>query len=176
MKRKWIILIIIAIAILCGIGVLVRFTTTQAEVGKSVRITTYVKSNPPTVAELLKLVNEERTKVGVAPLTIDSNVQKSAQLKADDMHNRDYFSHIIKGTDSVITPEMGALLNSSCSGSSENISWVKLWSKYGNTSHSIVTGWVNSSEHYRAMINPDYTLTGFGIAGDKVVEHFCIAK
>lgn len=40
---------------------------------------------PPDAQELLELVNAERAKVGVAPLVIDERVQKSAQLKADDM-------------------------------------------------------------------------------------------
>lgn len=60
---------------------------------------------PPTEQEMLELVNQERKKVGVTPLRLDSNVSKSAQLKADDFANRNYYDHKIKGTDKVLTPE-----------------------------------------------------------------------
>lgn len=39
---------------------------------------------PPTAEELLELVNAERKRVGVAPLIHHKDIEKSAQLKADD--------------------------------------------------------------------------------------------
>lgn len=42
-------------------------------------------NGPADPQEILELVNQERTRIGVAPLIMDENVQKSAQLKADDM-------------------------------------------------------------------------------------------
>jgi len=41
------------------------------------------ESKPPTVDELLRLVNEERAKVSVAPLVIDARLNQSAQKKAE---------------------------------------------------------------------------------------------
>lgn len=128
---------------------------------------------PPTVDELLKLVNEERVKVGVAPLTVNSDVQRSAQLKAEDMYNNNYFSHIMPSTGKVLNQEMDNLLSANCVDSSENIVDND---KFSNTASGAVSAWKNSPPHYQAMIDGQYTQTGFGVAGDKIVQHFCIAR
>ena len=49
---------------------------------------------PPDAQEMLELVNQERAKVGAAPLKLDERLNASAQEKADDMQNRDYYGHI----------------------------------------------------------------------------------
>lgn len=54
---------------------------------------------PPDAQEMLELVNQERAKVGVAPLRLDERLNASAQEKADDMQNRDYYDH--KSPDSI---------------------------------------------------------------------------
>jgi uncharacterized protein YkwD len=171
MKYKWILPIIVSVAVLCVIGLCVpetpRTTTSTVQATQTVQ-------NPPTVAELLKLVNEERTKVNVAPLVIDDGLQKASQMKSDDMYNRNYFSHIIKGTNEVSTPEMLKLEYVNCKDVSENIT--DNTTTEDNTSVQAVYSWVHSPPHYKAMINPDYTYTGFGISGTKIVERFCIAK
>lgn len=46
-----------------------------------------------TKLELIKLLNVERAKVGVSPLTYDAYLESAAQLHAKDMHDRGYFSH-----------------------------------------------------------------------------------
>lgn len=51
-------------------------------------------ADPPTREELLKLVNEERAKNGVAALTEDARLDTSAQRKADDMATYHYFNHV----------------------------------------------------------------------------------
>ena len=78
---------------------------------------------PPDPQEILELVNQERARIGVAPLVMDENVQKSAQLKADDMEAKGYRQHIIPGTQYTLSKEMAYWVNKSCSKSSENISW-----------------------------------------------------
>jgi len=44
-------------------------------------------------SDVLALVNEDRVKNGLAPLTINSILSASASLKADDMLNQNYFAH-----------------------------------------------------------------------------------
>ncbi len=131
--------------------------------------------DPPTPEELLRLVNEERAKAGVSPLKIDPNVQKSAQLKADDFAERNYYDHIVKGTKYTLTEEMVMYVNKSCVSSSENIAHALLPSK------GLVDGWMDSKPHREAILSSKYTLTGFGIAkADNgwhyAVQHFCVAK
>ena len=127
----------------------------------------------PDPQEMLELLNMERAKVGVAPLVIDENVQKSAQLKADDMHDRNYFAHNVLGTDYTLTPEMADYVNRSCSRSGENITDNRIKDDY--TSAQIHRNFSSSKPHYEAMINPDYSKIGFGMAGTKVVQHLCVS-
>ena len=42
---------------------------------------------------MLNLINQERSKAGVAPLKIDAQLQKMAQVKSDEMVAKSYFSH-----------------------------------------------------------------------------------
>ena len=46
---------------------------------------TKYEMGPADPQEILESVNQERARIGVAPLVMDENVQKSAQLKADNM-------------------------------------------------------------------------------------------
>ncbi|OXM83499.1 CAP domain-containing protein [Paenibacillus rigui] len=56
--------------------------------------------NPPPAAELspeeqqmVDLLNQERKQEGLAPLTVDPGLSKTAKLKSQDMVDRNYFSH-----------------------------------------------------------------------------------
>ena len=129
-----------------------------------------LEPKPPTVDELLRLVNEERAKVGVAPLRVDERVQRSAQLKATDMDINNYASHIMPSTGKVLNAEMNALLVDACIDSSENFVDND---RYNNTTAEAMSAWINSKPHYTAMIDPRYESTGIGISGDKIVQHFC---
>lgn len=126
------------------------------------------KPTPPTIAELLSLVNAERAKVGVAPLTEDVRLDKSAQRKSDDMLAYNYFGHV--------SPHDGEhgyqYINDvgiSCKTDSENITENTI---VNDTQHA-VNAWINSKLHYEAMVSSNYTETGFGISGNFIVEHFC---
>ena len=140
-------------------------------------VLTKYEVGPPTAEELLELVNAERAKAGVAPLQIDERVQKSAQLKADDMAANNYFSHTMPSTGKVLSPEMNELLVSACSKSGENIRWVPYSAA---TSQAVFDGWYLSEPHINAIRKADYTFTGLAIArtADKyyAVQHFCIAR
>ena len=126
---------------------------------------------PPTVQELLDAVNAERAKAGVAPLTLDDRLNKSAQVKADDMVATSDLDHV--DANGKHGYEYAMEYNHDCKIPSENISTSTL--DYRNTS-AVVDGWMNSKPHHDAMLNPSYSTTGFGIVwGDKmvVVQHFC---
>lgn len=127
----------------------------------------------PTIDNLLAGINAERAKVGVAPLKLDERLNKSAQIKADDMENRDYFGHVDpdgkRGLD-IIRDNMP----NACTTVSEN-----LLDNNDASNDDIVRsiqGWVGSPAHYRGLTNPNYDITGFGISGYNIVEHFCDLK
>ena len=170
------------IAIIFGIVVLVvlaslwvrSITVNKSEAPQTAGSDHRYTQGTPDPQEMLELVNAERAKAGVKPLTIDENVQKSAQLKAEDMDRRNYFSHIVKGTKYTLTEEMAVYVRKSCKHSSENITDNLV--DRDNTSEQSVYNWIHSPPHYKAMIDPKYTYTGFGVSGTKIVQHFCVAK
>ena len=146
---------------------------TEPDNGQIQQVKSKYEDGPPTAEDLLELVNAEREKVGVAPLKIDANVQKSAQLKADDMAKNNYFDHVDangKHGYEYIKDHAPNL----CKQVSENITDNTV--AEDNYSQMSFYSWKSSPPHYKAMINPEYTLTGFGVSGTKVVQHFCIAR
>lgn len=165
--------LILALLLIAGAAFVV-YVGNQPEKNPTV-VTSKPVSKPPTVNEILRLINEERAKVGVAPLVIDDNVQQSAQLKALDFSARDYYDHKVLGTDKVLTPEMDKLLSSTCQFSSENIN------ADTKTSEQTVKKWMDSPLHKAAILDGKFNLTGIGVSKDNdgdyyTVQHFCIAK
>lgn len=129
-----------------------------------------VTGTKPSVDNLLKAVNQERAKVGVAPLAIDERLNKSAQTKAQDMKTRNYFGHVDpdgkQGYSYVFDFAPGV-----CAYASENIQDSKVESD--NILEVDMSAWIHSPPHYAAMIDPKYSTTGFGITSTGLVEHFC---
>lgn len=146
----------------------------QTKAPKSSPTISIEAAKPATVAELLQLVNEQRAKVGVAPLVLDERLNQSAQRKADDMVKYDYNAHISPHDGKhgyTYANETGIR----CKTVSENLHW---GDGYYLTSAGTVDGWMGSQLHKEAMLNKQYSLTGLGIAFHKngqiaVVEHFC---
>ena len=104
--------------------------------------------------EVFKLINEQRTKNGLSALKINSEVQRVARIKAQDMVNNNYFSHT--------SPTYGSpfdMLNSfkiSYKTAGENIA--------GNSSNSgAVNAWMNSSGHRANILNSSFNYTGIGV-------------
>ena len=129
---------------------------------------TVASVTPPNIEELLDLVNAERAKKGVAPLEIDERLNASAQLKANDEVAYDYFGHVNPHNGKHGYEYIGEV-GISCVTGSENLTQ----NIYVNDAESAVDAWVNSPSHYAAMIDAKYTLTGFGIHENQVVQHFC---
>lgn len=127
---------------------------------------------PPEIMEMLELVNNERAKVGVAPLVIDPKLNESAQMKADDMFTYKYFGH--ENHDGTRGGSYIRTVGAACSVGSENIT--DNVTEEDNNSMQSVYNWVHSSPHYKAMIDSKYISTGFGVSGTKIVEHFCVPR
>lgn len=134
---------------------------------------TKYEMGPADPQEILELVNKERARIGVAPLVMDENVQKSAQLKADDMVAKGYRQHIIPGTQYTLSKEMAYWVNKSCSKSSENITWGHEGDSK-STSQAAFSAWMSSEPHRKAIQDPKYTKTGIGVKNGVAVQHFCI--
>lgn len=104
--------------------------------------------------ETLDLINEERKKAGLSPLVVDSEVQRVARIKAQDMVNNNYFSHTSPTYGSPF--EMLQSYKVSYKTAGENIA--------GNSSNSgAVNAWMNSSGHRANILNSSFTHTGLGV-------------
>ena len=174
MKKAVIITIILALVAGVGGGVWLK-TRLDAQAAAGVaqeQPESKYDVGPPDAQEILELVNKERARIGVAPLVMDENVQKSAQLKADDMAAKGYRQHIIPGTPYTLNSEMAYWVNKSCSKSSENISWRT--DNIPGTSQDVFNGWMSSKPHREAIQDPKYTKTGIGTHKDIAVQRFCI--
>jgi len=104
--------------------------------------------------EVFNLINQQRTQNGLQTLKVDSEVQRVAKIKAQDMVDNNYFSHN--------SPTYGSpfeMLNSfkvSYKSAAENIA--------GNSSNSAaVNAWMNSSGHKANILNGNFNYTGIGI-------------
>lgn len=172
---KKVIVITIILALVVGVGGIWLKTCLDAQAAAGVaqeQPKSKYDVGPPDAQEILELVNQERARIGVAPLVMDENVQKSAQLKADDMEAKGYRQHIIPGTQYTLSKEMAYWVNKSCSKSSENISWRT--DNIPGTSQDVFNGWMSSKPHREAIQDPKYIKTGIGTHKDIAVQHFCI--
>lgn len=114
--------------------------------------------------EILKLVNQERAKVGAAPLTLDTNLSRVAQEKARDMADNGYFSHTSPTYGSPF--DMMRQFGISFSYAGENIA------KGYTSTAAVMQGWMNSPGHKANILNPNYTKLGVGNAGSVWVQVF----
>lgn len=104
--------------------------------------------------EVFDLINKQRTNNGLAALKNDSEVQRVARIKAQDMVNNNYFSHTSPTYGSPF--DMLKSFKISYKTAGENIA--------GNSSNSsAVTAWMNSSGHKANILNSNFNYTGIGV-------------
>lgn len=116
---------------------------------------TPVPTADPTSAyaqEVLDLVNAERAKEGIAPLTLDSSLNAAARVRASELPSS--FSHTRPNGNKCTTAITDQGL--SYSAASENISAGR-WS-----ASDVVAGWMASDGHKKNIMNPAYTKMGLG--------------
>jgi uncharacterized protein YkwD len=128
--------------------------------GFSYRALTIDCSTPPTMSleemrdEVLRLVNIERTKEGVPELAALPELTESAQLKAQDLLDNNYFAHE--------SPTYGSeheMIKSFVPGATytgENIALGQ------STPGIVVNHWMNSDGHRENILNENFTHIGVG--------------
>lgn len=104
--------------------------------------------------EVFNLINKQRTANGLSALKVDNEVQRVAKIKAQDMVNNSYFSHISPTYGSPF--EMLQSFKVSYKTAGENIA--------GNSSNTgAVNAWMNSSGHKANILNSSFNYTGIGV-------------
>lgn len=104
------------------------------------------------IKEVVRLVNAERAKAGLAPLTINTKVQAAAMVRAKECEQS--FSHTRPNGTSFATAlkEQGVSYRSA----GENIAWGQ------KTPAEVVTAWMNSAGHRANIMNASFTTIGVG--------------
>ncbi len=104
--------------------------------------------------DLLAATNESRAANGLGPLSLNSALNSSAQMKAQHMVDNNYWAHVAPdGTQPWYFFDAAGY---AYSGAGENLA-------YGfDSSYATNTGWMNSASH-RANILGNYVDVGFGI-------------
>ena len=117
-------------------------------------------SNPTTGSaieqEVLRLVNIERQKAGLAHFTHSAELSRVARIKSEDMARNNYFSHNSPtyGDPFAMIRSFGVQYRTA----GENIA------KGYSSAQSVVNGWMNSSGHRANILNPAFGKIGIGYA------------
>ena len=112
----------------------------------------------------LQLVNKVREDEGLAPLSIDRDLEESATAKACDMRDRQYFEH--KDPQGVEPWHFFTEAGYVYEYAGENLAI-----GYTNPTDTML-GWMNSPKHRENILNPNYTEFGIGFCGEYTVQHF----
>ena len=104
--------------------------------------------------EVFDLINAKRVANGLSVLKIDDELQNVARIKAQDMVNRNYFSHTSPTYGSPF--DMMKSFGISYKTAGENIA--------GNSSNSLaVNAWMTSEGHRANILNSSFNYTGIGV-------------
>jgi len=108
--------------------------------------------------EMLKYVNEERTKAGLKPLQVDLELSRVARIKSQDMVDNGYFSHNSPtyGSPFEMITDFGIKYRAAGENIARNSSVLK--------AHESL---MNSEGHRKNILNENFTHIGIGIVDNK---------
>lgn len=104
--------------------------------------------------DVLQIVNAERQKAGLQPLTLDAELCKIANVKAADMRDNNYFSHDSARYGSPF--QMLQTFGRHYTSAGENIAAGQ------KDANAVMTDWLNSSGHRANILNANYKSLGVG--------------
>lgn len=102
--------------------------------------------------QVVELVNQERAKAGVSPLTIDTGLESAALVRTREIQTS--FSHTRPNGNSFATAIQEAGVTYRRSG--ENIAWGQ------RTPEAVVNAWMNSEGHRANILNKNFSRIGVG--------------
>lgn len=122
--------------------------------GEKVYITLPDPSIKSLEEQILLLVNKERSNQGLAPVALNWQISRIARIKSEDMRDNDYFSHQSPTYGSPF--DMLRKFNIAYRTAGENIA------KGQRTPEDVMRAWMNSEDHRKNILNPDFTELGVG--------------
>ena len=105
---------------------------------------------PSQVSEVLDLVNAERAKNGLAPLTLDTELTSNANVRAKEIV--EVFSHTRPNGESCFT--------------AVTVDWMHIGENIAMgypTAEAVMDGWMNSEGHRKNILSGDFTKIGIGV-------------
>ena len=106
--------------------------------------------------EVVTLVNQERSKQGLAPLKENVQLSNIARTKSQDMVNKNYFSHTSPTYGSPF--DMMKQFGITYTAAGENIAMGQ------QSAASVMSSWMNSPGHRANILSKDFTEIGVGLA------------
>ncbi len=119
-----------------------------------------------TRSAVLCLINRERARAGVSPLSANADLQEAAQSHSHDMVANDYFDHVSPSGETVLQRiQASGYIYSQNIGYAvgENIAWGTLNLA---TPQEIVASWMASPDHKANILDSSYRETGIGVVGE----------
>ena len=104
--------------------------------------------------QILSLVNVERSKAGLQPVTLNSKLNQAAQNHTNDMISKRYFSHTSPSGSTMVMRVQAVGYTYSAIG--ENIA------AGGSTASATMTQWMNSPGHKANILSPKFRELGVG--------------
>lgn len=108
---------------------------------------------PSVVNQVLKLINNERSRAGLRPVQLNAALTQAAQRHSTSMAYQDFFNHTGPDGDFVSRIRDAGYR---FSAASENIAAGQ------STAEVAVQGWMNSPGHRANILNPNFVDTGIG--------------
>lgn len=124
--------------------------------GQKLNIPTKSTEETTTEQDILKLVNAERSKQGLSPLTLNWELSRVAKFKSEDMRDNNYFSHTSPTYGSPF--QMMKSFGISYKSAGENIAAGQ------RSAAEVMQSWMNSSGHKANILSKNYTQLGVGKA------------
>lgn len=134
------------------------------QVGSIIRLKPSAGSVSNFEEEVVRLVNQERAKSGLKPLTHRADLKNVAEKKAMDMMNSNYFSHTSPNYGSPF--QMLTTFGISYRAAGENIA------KGQRSPSEVMNAWMNSSGHRANILNGSYDCIGVGFYNSAWVQIF----
>lgn len=134
------------------------------------------QSLPQLRTDIMSLVNFERLKAGLRPLTYNTRLQESAQRYAEQMSSKGFFGHV--SPDGQTLRDRVAATGYYDTSFSADCGCVKGFTVGENlgrgqkTADEVMKDWMNSPTHRAAILDPNYNDVGVGVSAGIWVQHF----
>ncbi|MDF2949870.1 MAG: putative Calcium-chelating exported protein [Sedimentibacter sp.] len=116
--------------------------------------TAKVSANLSYEQKVVQLVNVERQKAGLQPLTLNSEISNVARAKSKDMADNNYFAHQ--------SPTYGSAGDMLTKFGIRWSAWGENLASGQRTPESVVTAWMNSEGHRANIMSPNFSRIGVG--------------